>query len=277
MKDDILCTCREVRRSTIQQAIEGGADLDQLRRTFGCAVTCGSCLPDIKRMLGAEQKRWWRSLVRPGAFAAVAVASLALIPALERFLAVGPANTGHEDLDCVSCHDPARGTMRQQLQANARWALGQRETPADFVHAPVGNSVCNDCHDREGEDRHPSFRFKEARFDEAREAIAPQLCVSCHMEHLGGRVTVEGDYCTHCHQEFEIDEDIIEPKHQALADEERFDTCLQCHDFHGNHRMEEPEDLDGAWSIDEVRAYLDGGEDPYGEDLRFGNLEERPE
>ena len=276
MSDEFLCTCRELRRSEIQSAIEGGADLDELRQTLGCAITCGSCQPEILKMLGAERRAWWRSLVRPGAFAAVAVGALALVPALERALAVGPANTGHEDLDCVACHDEARGTVRQQLQANARYALGQRETAAHFVHEPVGNAVCKDCHDRQGEDRHPSFRFKEARFDEAREAIAPQLCVSCHMEHLGGRVTVDGDYCTHCHQEFEIEEDTVEPLHQDLADDERFETCLQCHDFHGNHLMEEPARLEEGWSLEEVQDYLDGGADPYGTELRFDNLQERP-
>lgn len=273
---DILCACRLVKRADVKAAIEEGADLGELRRTLGCGVTCGSCVPEIEEMLGAKRAAWWRSMARPGALSAAAVAVLALLPAVERALAVGPANTGHDDLACVECHDEARGTMRQQIQANTRHLVGTRETPADFIHAPVDNSVCNDCHRREGEDRHPSFRFKEKRFDEAREAIAPQLCVSCHAEHEGGRVTtVEADYCTHCHQEFEIAEDIITPLHQDLADGERFETCLQCHDFHGNHVMEEPMDLDAAWSIEEVEAYLDGGDDPYGETMRFDNVKTR--
>ena len=47
-----------------------------------------------------------------------------LLPGVEHFTAPGKMNTGHERLACDSCHRPAPGTVRQQLQANARYLLG---------------------------------------------------------------------------------------------------------------------------------------------------------
>lgn len=269
MADDRwLCACHQVTHATAQAAIDSGADLGALSRELGCGTSCGSCLPELRGLLGQSRPRPGRRLRVPALIASATVL-LALAPPLERVRAKGPANTGHEDLACADCHREAPGTLRQQLQANTRRALGQRETWAPVVHSPVANSACEDCHDRQGEDRHPPFRFQESRFEEARAAIAPQRCVSCHQEHRGGRVTRDGDFCTHCHQELELDQDPLAPSHQQLADDDRFDTCLGCHDFHGNHLYALPETLEAAFDADAVRAYLDGGDPPYGDDKRF--------
>ncbi len=257
-----------VSRETIQQAISNGEDMGSLSRKLGCGTSCASCLPEIRSMFNQGQQSAWRHFRVPASLAIVLVL-LALLPPLERGRARGPANTGHSDLSCEACHWDAPGTMRQQIQANTRKLLGTRESWAPFVHQPVRNGVCKECHDRQGEDRHPSFRFRESRFEEARAAIAPQYCTSCHLEHQGGRLTRSGDYCTHCHQEFELEQDVLNPSHQQLADEERFDTCLQCHDFHGNHLYTVPETLEASFDLDTVRAYLDGGDSPYGTDKRF--------
>ncbi|MCP4808465.1 MAG: (2Fe-2S)-binding protein [Proteobacteria bacterium] len=263
----ILCECREITRETVQAAIDDGATLKDLKR-LGCTVQCGSCLPEVEDMLG-KRRAWWADIHRPAALAAAMGLAVLFAPPLEDLLASGPENTGHDGLECADCHLEAPGTTRQQLQANTQWLLGSRETPADFVHGPVDNDACEDCHDRDGEDRHPPFRFREARFEDARDAIAPQYCVSCHQEHQGGRVTNGGETCEHCHEEFE--EEVLEPDHQALADDGRFETCLQCHDFHDNHLFDEPTSLDDAIPLDEVQAYLDGGEDPYSTKKRFGD------
>jgi len=82
-------------------------------------------------------------------------------------------------------------------------------------------------------------------------------------------VTREGDYCETCHGEFELERDPLDTSHQELADQARFDTCLRCHDFHGNHLYAVPESLDEAFDLDAVQLYLEGGESPYGRDRRF--------
>jgi hypothetical protein len=225
-------------------------------------------MPELLTLLGKPRPSPWRALRLP-ALVALGLVGVALLPPVERFRASGPANSGHQELRCDECHQQAPGTVRQQLQANARTLVGLRQTWAPLVHSPVGNRTCGKCHERQGEDRHPTFRFRESRFADARAAIAPQYCVSCHQEHQGGRLTREGDYCTHCHQEFELETDRLMPSHQELADDERFDTCLRCHDFHGNHLYELPETLDAAFELDAVKAYLGGGDSPYGDEKRF--------
>ncbi len=273
-QDRWLCECMEVSREAIQEAIDDGANLVQLMDRLGCGTDCGSCIPELEGLLGAEQPEPTARWRRP-ALVAAAIALIALLPPLDRARAKGPANTGHESVACEDCHEHAPGTLRQQLQANVRTLVGQRETWAPVVHEAVSNSDCLACHDRQGEDRHPPFRFKESRFEEARAAIAPQRCTSCHQEHREGRVTRDGDYCTHCHQEFELDQDRLEPSHQTLADDDRFDTCLQCHDFHGNHLYTLPETLEDRFDPAAVEAYLDGGPSPYGSEKRFEDREER--
>ena len=56
----VVCNCKQVTQPQIEQAIAQGAGLDALKSTLGCGTVCGSCVPEIKRML---------SVATPGATA----------------------------------------------------------------------------------------------------------------------------------------------------------------------------------------------------------------
>lgn len=191
-----------------------------------------------------------------------------LLPASETLLAHGPMNTGHEGFRCESCHEPAPGTLRQQLQANVRHLVGLRATAADFGRRDVGNEVCIDCHERP-DDRHPVYRFLEPRFAQARRDLAPQRCESCHHEHSGERVTLTDiAYCRSCHGETRLKRDPLDVSHADLIAARRWETCLGCHDFHGNHVMKTAERLEDAIAPEVIRTYFAGGASPYGRERR---------
>lgn len=194
-------------------------------------------------------------------FSLIILYFLSLSPA-EGFHQAGPINPGHENLTCTDCHKRAPGTFRQQVQANVRYTLGMRETPVDVGFASVSNEVCLDCHDRPNE-RHPVFRFLEPRFAEARETIAPQFCTSCHMEHEGKRVSVEPTYCQHCHEDLVLKNDPITIPHVQLVQDKRWDTCLGCHDFHGNHVMETRTDVADIIDMATIKGYFEHADNPY--------------
>jgi len=48
---NIICKCADISDVQIQQAITAGADLPQLQDKLKCGTFCGSCVPDIKRMM----------------------------------------------------------------------------------------------------------------------------------------------------------------------------------------------------------------------------------
>jgi assimilatory nitrate reductase catalytic subunit len=54
----IICTCMGVSDQAIEAGIAAGHDLDALKKTLGCATGCGSCAPEIARMIvrGASLK-----------------------------------------------------------------------------------------------------------------------------------------------------------------------------------------------------------------------------
>jgi hypothetical protein len=192
-----------------------------------------------------------------------------LLPDQQMLHARGPMNTGHEDVRCEYCHRPAPGSLRQQVQANARYLLGLRGSAADFGLRPAGTRQCLACHERPN-DRHPVFRFNEPRFQEARSALHPESCISCHREHRGVRATVASpDYCQHCHEETQMKKDPLDISHETLVTTERWDTCLGCHDFHGNHVMEVPLRVHDATPPDLIQAYLRGGDSPYPAEKRY--------
>jgi hypothetical protein len=156
--------------------------------------------------------------------------------------------------------------VRQQLQVAASATLLSRTEvgAVDVGYRAVTNSECLACHARP-EDRHPVFRFLEPRFASVRDAIHPEQCESCHREHAGVRVTVvEQTYCKHCHGETALDSDPIDVSHRELVATERWDTCLGCHDFHGNHTMKPPRRLADRIPAERIRAYFDGAASPYG-------------
>lgn len=199
-----------------------------------------------------------------GSFVGFALVLLFFLPSQEKLHLRGPMNSGHEELSCGSCHKVAEGTIRQQIQANVRYQLGLRENPVDFGYQDVGNAVCFECHERPN-DRHPVFRFVEPRFKEARKNIQPHLCLSCHLEHTDKRVTIEPTYCVNCHQDTSLKNDSISPSHEALIATDQWESCLRCHDFHGNHVYETPAVMTEGSSLKEILEYFEGAASPYSE------------
>jgi hypothetical protein len=175
----------------------------------------------------------------------------------------GPANSGHEKLACTDCHRQAEGSARQQIQANLKQQMGLRQQAAYFQFTPVTNDACLDCHERPN-DQHPVTRFNEPRFAEAREKLHPEQCGSCHAEHQGVRVTQPNiEYCRNCHEEFSLKYNTVSIPHQTLAKQQRWQTCLGCHDFHGNHKMTLPTEVGKAISPDRISEYFKGAQSPY--------------
>jgi len=127
---------------------------------------------------------------------------------------------------------------------------------------------------RSADDRHPVYRFLEPRFADARAALAPQACTSCHAEHTGRRATVEPTACRHCHADIELQSDPVSTPHAELARVGAWDTCLGCHDFHGNHAITVPTALTDAASPAAIERYLAGGESPYEGEIRHTALQD---
>lgn len=180
-----------------------------------------------------------------------------------RLLASGPANPGHEAVECEDCHTPAPGSMRQQLQANVQHALGNRTTAAHYMSMPVDTKACQSCHVNEA-DLHPVYRFEEPRFADAREALGADSCIGCHVEHSAARVSAGLDMCRHCHDDLSLPQDPIAPTHAQLVQAQRWPTCMGCHDFHGNHARDVPLDFEQRLPAEVVDSYLQRGENPYG-------------
>ncbi|RMP33196.1 Nitrate reductase [Pseudomonas syringae pv. antirrhini] len=52
-RDKTLCNCMNVSQSTVMSGIERGLNLNQLKTQLGCGTQCGSCVPEIKRLINA--------------------------------------------------------------------------------------------------------------------------------------------------------------------------------------------------------------------------------
>ena len=52
--DKTLCNCKNVSHSAVCAGIREGLDLQGLKNKLGCGTQCGSCVPEIKRLLTAE-------------------------------------------------------------------------------------------------------------------------------------------------------------------------------------------------------------------------------
>ena len=196
------------------------------------------------------------------------------MPAQQRWRAPGTMNVGHETLDCTSCHTPAPGTIRQQIQANVRYLLGLRQTAADFGSRDVQNRDCLGCHERPF-DRHPVYQFNEPRFAEARANIGAHQCQSCHGEHAGAKVIAQATYCSECHTDLELKHDPIDVPHVKLIRDERWESCLGCHDFHGNHQRQTQKSLSRAIPPERIVDYFAGAKSPYGTTLKAPAKKER--
>lgn len=204
-----------------------------------------------------------------GAFLGVVSWSVLSIPGNEYMVKLGPMNTGHEELECQDCHTKAKGNIMQQLQANAMHLAGMRSSEADFGLENVDNKKCLECHDRPN-DRHPVHRFTEPRFADARKEIKITECETCHTEHSGVRMTLATtEYCVNCHSDLKMKDDPLDVPHDVLIKKGDWKTCLQCHDFHGNHIMEAPSLMKDTIPFKIIRAYISGGKDPYGDQKKY--------
>jgi Cytochrome c3 len=203
-----------------------------------------------------------------GAAIVIAAVAAMMVPQAARFHAKGPANPGHAELACTDCHKEAPGTVRQQLQAKARYWLGWRATDAAFGHARVDNDRCIDCHARE-QDPHPVHRFLEPRFAEARAELGANSCVSCHREHSGVRVAIAATACATCHQDLDLKREPLDVPHRELVASKQWNTCLGCHDFHGNHKRVTQTRLEDAYPSSAIADYLGSGLSPYGRDFKY--------
>lgn len=190
---------------------------------------------------------------------------LLLLPAQEGTRPHGHPNVGHEKLKCVSCHQETSASTRQTFQAKVKHSLGLRQTGAVMGMQAVTSATCIQCH-ANPDDRHATNRFLEPRFEKARAETGAQLCVSCHREHSAARVTAPtAGYCVSCHSDMKVKNEKITPTHDFLVRNKRWDACLQCHDYHGNHnKWSTPLRLQDAATLDRLDKYLQGGPSVYG-------------
>jgi 3-ketosteroid 9alpha-monooxygenase subunit B len=183
-------------------------------------------------------------------------------PTHEEFLNPGDMTTGHENLGCVDCHENVKGTFRQNMQAITAHNLGWRKTSGDIVSEPVTSADCVSCHEREN-DRHPINRFNDPRFVKAIKTIDARECTTCHQEHTGQRAILKIEFCVACHKNLEVKNDPLDVNHATLIKEEKWETCLGCHDFHGNHERKTPTKLFERIDTLVILEYLKKGQDPY--------------
>lgn len=227
--------------------------------------------------ISRKRKRQWIGFGTGLLITVITYVVLSIKPT-ENMLSLGPMNTGHENLSCESCHTPAKGNVFQQLQANIMFAVGMRRTQADFGTKNVDTQKCLECHDR-ANDRHPLHRFTETRFSAVRKALGVNTgtveCESCHVEHNGVRVTQSNiGYCQNCHQETELNNDPLEISHANLIERGMWSTCLQCHDFHGNHVFQTTESMQDTIPLQVIREYFEGGTSPYATIKKYYPLSE---
>ncbi len=219
-----------------------------------------------------RQRQFWGILI--GIITGVALLCFLTLDSSEDYIAIGPMNTGHNDLSCVTCHNDAKGNLWQQVQSNMSHAIGSRKTDVDFGTKDVTLNNCLECHDRPN-DRHPTHRFSEPRFKDAIEHINATTCLTCHSEHHDERVSVKtGDFCMNCHQDLVVENDPLDIEHKLLIAQEKWTTCLQCHDFHGNHRYKVPSQMKDTIPLANIKSYFKGGEDPFGSDKKYIGLSE---
>jgi len=209
-----------------------------------------------------------------GILVSVLAIYILFIPQNSWMKAAGPMNIGHEELECEECHRPATGTVRQQLQANLQYALGNRDNLVDVKNLPVRNEDCVACH-RRPKDNHPVFRFFEPRFKKARQKLQPQHCNSCHQEHSGKRVTMDPKNCVVCHKKLVLKKDGLDVSHKTIIKHKRWDTCMGCHDFHGNHKMKVTSRLLQMHPPRQITAYFDGADSPYSKEKKYSAKETR--
>lgn len=197
-----------------------------------------------------------------GGVISLAVVLALLLPSSQVFLKNGPMLPGHEELECISCHKDEQGSFRQQVQANIQYLLNKRESAVSVGLRPVENNECIECHERPN-DRHPVYRFREPKYSEARKNIQADQCIACHSEHKNRRMSVAINFCMHCHDELNLKEDPVDVSHQQLIKDKNWNSCLGCHDYHGNHDMKTEDKLENAIKLKDLKNYFERGSHPY--------------
>ncbi len=200
---------------------------------------------------------------RWGLVVAAIAAVVLLLPGRESWHAAGPPNIGHTRIDCNECHAPAQGNFAGQAFKNMMHAVGLSDSEAHFIYQPASNEQCLACHENP-DDRHPVAKFLKPEFATARQVMGVQSCVNCHQEHLGVRVSVTPRVCQYCHKDTDVPDDPVDIPHTTLISDQRWETCLGCHDFHGNHDRLVPKLMSQALTVEQIQQYFDGGESPYG-------------
>jgi hypothetical protein len=79
----------------------------------------------------------------------------------------------------------------------------------------------------------------------------------------------------HCHSDLTVKNDPLDISHEQLIAEEQWDTCLQCHDFHGNHEYKTPSAIKDTISYEALHKYFEGGKDPFSQKKKFKALSEK--
>jgi assimilatory nitrate reductase catalytic subunit len=51
VRDRVVCGCMQVKASSINEAIANGASVPELKAKLGCGTVCGSCVPELKRLV----------------------------------------------------------------------------------------------------------------------------------------------------------------------------------------------------------------------------------
>jgi assimilatory nitrate reductase catalytic subunit len=51
VRDRVVCSCMKIKESRINEAIANGASVARLKATLGCGTVCGSCVPELKRLV----------------------------------------------------------------------------------------------------------------------------------------------------------------------------------------------------------------------------------
>ena len=62
-----------------------------------------------------------------------------------------------------------------------------------------------------------------------------------------------------------MEEDPLDVSHETLVNDERWETCLGCHDYHGNNAYTLATEVSEAFTPEQVQSYADGGDSPYGD------------
>ena len=52
----IVCTCLDVAEGPIRAALEKGESLEKVQATLKCGTSCGSCVPELKRIVQSCRK-----------------------------------------------------------------------------------------------------------------------------------------------------------------------------------------------------------------------------